>query len=69
MAIRSAIPRLALLGSATLLVVLAAAAQDPAALQKALNDTEVKGNWNYNDIAAGFAEARKSGRPLLIVFR
>ena len=27
------------------------------------------GNWIYNDLAAGFDEAKKSGKPLLVVFR
>lgn len=27
------------------------------------------GYWIYNDLAKGFAEAEKTGQPLLIVFR
>ncbi len=27
------------------------------------------GDWNYNDLPAGMAEAKKTGKPLLIVFR
>ena len=27
------------------------------------------GYWIYNDLAQGFAEAEKTGEPLLIVFR
>ncbi len=38
-------------------------------LQKSLDDTEVRGAWIYNDLGAGFAEARKTGKPLLVVFR
>jgi hypothetical protein len=30
---------------------------------------EQEGFWIYNDLAAGFAEAKKSGKPLLIVLR
>lgn len=37
-----------------------------------LNDrTEVEaaGDWIYNDLDAGRAEARKTGKPMLVVFR
>jgi len=27
------------------------------------------GKWIYNDLAAGMAEARRTGKPLLVVFR
>lgn len=47
----------------------AASPQEPGPLQKSLNDLEPKGAWAYNDLAAGFAEAKKSGKPLLVVFR
>jgi hypothetical protein len=29
----------------------------------------VKGDWIYDDLNAGFAEATKSGKPMMIVFR
>jgi hypothetical protein len=38
-------------------------------LKTALKDTEVQGAWIYDDLPAGFAEAKKSGKPMLIVFR
>lgn len=38
-------------------------------LQDALRDTDPEGRWNYNDPAAGFNEARSTGKPLLLVFR
>ena len=28
-----------------------------------------KGLWIYNDLDKGFAEAKKTGRPMLVVFR
>jgi len=59
------------LGFCMFLVVLAAgAAQDPAKeqLRKTLKD-DLAGRWVYDDVDAGFAEARKSEKPLLIVFR
>ena len=42
---------------------------EPTPLQKALRDTELAGTWIHNDAAAGFAEAKKTGKPLLMVFR
>lgn len=32
-------------------------------------DIEQAGAWIYDDVAAGFAEAAKTGKPLLFVFR
>ena len=46
-----------------------AAAQDKEKLRTALKDTEVKGNWIYDDLDAGYAEAKKTGKPMMIVFR
>lgn len=43
--------------------------QDPKAkLKQALKD-DCSPTWIYDDLAFGFAEAKKSGRPLLVVFR
>lgn len=39
------------------------------ALQVNLKDLEVHPAWLYHDLNAGFAEALKSGRPLMVVFR
>ncbi len=41
----------------------------PTPLQRALNDLEPTGNWHYDDLEAGFAEAKRSAKPLLLVFR
>ena len=38
-------------------------------LQRDLNDTSLVGDWNYDDIDAGFAKAAKSRRPVCVVFR
>jgi hypothetical protein len=38
-------------------------------LRKNLKDTNVADHWIYDDIAAGFADARESGKPLLVTFR
>lgn len=45
--------------------------QDPQKerLKQALTDTDPEGPWVYDDVAAGFALARKSGKPMLVVFR
>jgi hypothetical protein len=58
--------RLALLGLGALL---AAGGGGNDALKAALKDTEVAPAWVYNDLGAGFAEAKKTGKPLLVVFR
>ena len=38
-------------------------------LQYSLGDLAVKGPWVYNDLPAGYAQAKKTGKPLLVVFR
>ena len=45
------------------------ALQEPGPLQKSLEDLQIAGPWIYNDLPAGFAEAKKTGKPLLVVFR
>ena len=43
--------------------------QDPKEkLKQALKD-DCSSSWIYDDVAAGFARAKKSGKPLMIVFR
>ncbi len=39
------------------------------ARRKELKDTDLVGKWVYDDIGAGYAEAKKSGKPMLVVFR
>ena len=49
----------------------------PAFAKKASRDAQVRGDikefgagtWIYNDLNKGISEAKKAGRPLLIVFR
>ena len=50
-------------------MLLAVQAREPGPLQKALNDMEPEGDWHYNDLPAGIDAARKSGKPLLVLFR
>ena len=45
------------------------AAADKEAVRKAVGDIELTGNWIYDDIEAGYREAGKSGKPLLVVLR
>ena len=40
--------------------------------ERVLNDrkeVEAAGHWIYNDLPKGFAEAARTGRPLLVVLR
>ena len=40
--------------------------------ERVLNDrkqVETAGNWIYNDLPKGFAEAARTGKPLLVVIR
>jgi hypothetical protein len=43
-------------------------AQDFDKLKQALGD-EVSADWIYEDIEAGYAMAKKTGKPLLVTFR
>ena len=56
---------------AGLLLACLGASQDASkeSLKTALKDTDLPGSWIYDDINAGFTEARTSGKPMLIVFR
>ena len=56
---------------AALAMLCAASPQDAAKekLKTALKDDAVKGDWIYDDLNAGYAEAKKSGKPMMVVFR
>lgn len=60
---------------AILALALAAAAARPVQqggkedVRKALKDVDLVGTWIYDDIGAGYAEAKKSAKPMLVVFR
>ena len=41
----------------------------PLLLKKALLDDQITDAWIYEDIEAGYAKARETGRPLLVSFR
>ena len=58
------------LGLLALTATIANAAEDRR--ERVLNDrTEVQslGTWIYNDLAKGIAEATKTRKPMLVVFR
>jgi hypothetical protein len=54
---------------AILLAAAVALADDKEALRAALKDTEPTGDWIYDDLARGLAEAKRTGKPLMAVFR
>ena len=62
---------LAILSGLCLLISLSVnAAEDRR--ERVLNDpkeVEAAGHWIYNDLPKGFAEAARTGRPLLVVLR
>ena len=51
------------------LLASAACTQDADTLQATLGDTDIADGWIYEDIEAGYAEANKTGKPLLVAFR
>ena len=44
-------------------------AGDKEQLRSALGDNALAGTWIYDDLEAGVAEGKKSGKPLLVVLR
>ena len=45
--------------------------QDPAKerLRQSLGDNELAGPWIYDDLEAGYAEAKRLDRPMMVVIR
>jgi len=63
-------PSIVLAGLLFVGVTLLTAAEDRK--ERVLNDrkeVETSGNWIYNDLPKGFAEAARTGKPLLVVIR
>lgn len=48
---------------------LAVAADRDTMVRNDVKAVKATGLWIYNDLPAGYAAARRTGRPLLIVFR
>ena len=44
-------------------------AGDKEKLRDALGDTSLVGPWIYDDLDAGYAEAGRTGKPLMVVIR
>jgi hypothetical protein len=53
------------------IVALSLVPQDRPAdsLQEAVGDDAVAATWVYDDVDAGLARARETGKPLLVAFR
>lgn len=54
---------------ALLLILQSAPADDKAKLRAAMGDGNLAGPWFYEDLDGAFAEAKKSGKPLMVVLR
>lgn len=52
-----------------LLLLLATPQDDKAKLRAAMGDQNLVGPWIYDDAEAGFAEAKRTGKPLMVVLR
>ena len=50
-------------------VPIASQDEQSQSLQEAIGDDLFGGAWIYEDIEAGYAKAKKSGKPLLVSFR
>ena len=59
----------AVLTALALLAIPAVQAGDNEKLRTALGDTAPVGEWIYDDLQAGFAEAGRTGKPLMVVLR
>ena len=55
--------------SSLLLLALASPAGDKERLREALGDNALAGTWIYDDLDAGYAEAKRAGKPLMVVLR
>ena len=53
---------------AAAMLTASASTQEPETLREALGDV-VGDGWIYEDIDAGYREARRTGKPLLVAFR
>jgi serine protease Do len=63
-------PSIVLAGLLFLGVLSLSAAEDRK--ERVLNDrknVEASGDWIYNDLPKGFAEAKRTGKPLMVVIR
>lgn len=54
---------------ALLLLAALAVTQDADEVRRAVGDAALVGPWIYEDVPAGFAEAKKTGKPLAVFLR
>ena len=54
---------------ATSALLLLVAPQSSDELRRAIGDGPLVGDWIYDDIPAGFAQAAKTGKPLAVFLR
>ncbi len=57
------------LAFAAIICLALAEPQDKDKIREGLKDTELKGSWIYDDLDAGLTEAKKSGKPMMVVLR
>jgi serine protease Do len=57
------------LALAALLALQGSPRDDKEKLRAAMGDGALAGAWIYDDVDAGFAEARRTGKPLMVVLR
>jgi hypothetical protein len=55
--------------SSLLFLALGVPLGDKEKLRDAMGDHALAGTWVYDDLAAGLAEAGRTGKPLLVVLR
>jgi hypothetical protein len=61
---------IALAASVLFTALAASAAEDRRErVLKDRTDVQARGDWVYNDLPQGIAEATRTGKPLLVVFR
>lgn len=61
--------RLFELGCLMTVAAASASAQVDPDLRQAVGDTGVGAGWIYEDLDAGYAAAKETGKPLLVAFR
>jgi hypothetical protein len=54
---------------ALLSLALAGPSGDKEKLRDALGDNALVGSWIYDDLEAGYSEAKRAGKPLMVVLR
>jgi len=59
----------ALIGLFTFIATIRAAEDRDAKVLSDRTDVLSSGRWIYNDLPKGFAEAKRTGKPLLVVLR